>query len=209
MIAVTSKLKKPTTNTAQVLCEHLVSIVFENVPPLPPEVTIEDVVRIARGGGPVDGVMSQVLVDNFGGTQQYWERLSADEILYGMQLEQEQEVIKIYKIRNKKTGLFSTGGINPNWNKNGKNWKTLAHVKSSVRVATEYAERMLRHADHHDRYGKSELAAAKRHLQKVANDWEIVEITTKVSSTDALSVGDIMEFGIRASLLDAAVIHSE
>lgn len=216
---MTNKLEKPTMRVGLLLTQCLAAIVFEKGQyknsdgeiiyeyaerPLPPSVTVEDIVFVARGGGPVDSVMSQVLVDNFGGTQECWEKLSSDEILYDMQVEEEREeklrreeqaeTIKIYKIRNKKTGLFSTGGINPNWNKNGKNWKTLAHAKSSIRVATEYAERMLHRAEHHNWYSEHELAGARRHLKHVANDWEIVEITTKVSNTDVMSVGDIMEF---------------
>ena len=40
-----------------------------------------------------------------------------------------------YKIRNKKTGLYSTGGHayeDKNFNKVGKTWKNLGHVKSHL-----------------------------------------------------------------------------
>lgn len=40
--------------------------------------------------------------------------------------------VKIYRIRNRETGLFSTGGKHPTWSKNGKIWKTLGHVKSHM-----------------------------------------------------------------------------
>ena len=35
----------------------------------------------------------------------------------------------IYKVRDIKTGLFSTGGYSPSWNKRGKTCKTLGYVK--------------------------------------------------------------------------------
>lgn len=38
----------------------------------------------------------------------------------------------LYKIRNKKTGLFSTGGMSFNWAKGGKTWKRLNHVKAHI-----------------------------------------------------------------------------
>lgn len=40
----------------------------------------------------------------------------------------------IFKIRNKETGLFSTGSRNGrvSWTKNGKAWSSIGHVKSSI-----------------------------------------------------------------------------
>lgn len=41
--------------------------------------------------------------------------------------------MKVYKIRNKETGEFSTGGAVPSWSKNGKVWtakdNALKHIK--------------------------------------------------------------------------------
>jgi hypothetical protein len=36
--------------------------------------------------------------------------------------------MKIYKIRNKLTGLFSDGGSYPSWKKNGKAYRSLAAI---------------------------------------------------------------------------------
>lgn len=49
--------------------------------------------------------------------------------------------MKIFKIRNKATGLWSTGGSSPRWTKKGKIWSTYAHVKSHLRgvAGTRYA----------------------------------------------------------------------
>lgn len=38
----------------------------------------------------------------------------------------------IYKIRHKKTGLFSGGGSCPRWAKKGKAWSSIAYVKSHL-----------------------------------------------------------------------------
>ena len=40
--------------------------------------------------------------------------------------------MKVYKLRNKDTGLFSTGGLSPVFNKKGKVWKQLNHIKSHL-----------------------------------------------------------------------------
>ena len=34
-----------------------------------------------------------------------------------------------YKIRNKETGLISTGGPNPRWVEKGKSWTSLANIR--------------------------------------------------------------------------------
>lgn len=41
-----------------------------------------------------------------------------------------------YKIRNKNTGLFSKGGQNPRFTKNGKTWNNLGHVKTHLNLHT-------------------------------------------------------------------------
>jgi hypothetical protein len=38
----------------------------------------------------------------------------------------------IYKIRNKRTGLFSSGGSYPRWTKKGKVWRQLSHVRQHL-----------------------------------------------------------------------------
>ncbi len=39
---------------------------------------------------------------------------------------------KIYKLRDNKTGLFSKGGTNGEFNKNGKIWKIPGHLRSHL-----------------------------------------------------------------------------
>ena len=40
--------------------------------------------------------------------------------------------MKLYKIRDKETGLFSSGGSSPHWTKNGKRWSTLGYLHSHL-----------------------------------------------------------------------------
>lgn len=47
--------------------------------------------------------------------------------------------MKIYKIRDMQTGLFSTGGYCPTWNKQGKIWSTLGKVKSHLTMCQRNA----------------------------------------------------------------------
>lgn len=41
--------------------------------------------------------------------------------------------MKVYKIRDAETGLFSTGGTSTQWTKSGKTWSNIGHVKSHIR----------------------------------------------------------------------------
>lgn len=39
-----------------------------------------------------------------------------------------------YKIRDRSTGLFSTGGVDPKWNKRGKAWTSVGALKNAIRL---------------------------------------------------------------------------
>lgn len=53
---------------------------------------------------------------------------------------------QLYKIQNKETGLFSTGGTLPGWNKNGKTWASRGALSghlaqfSSLGIRTFYGD---------------------------------------------------------------------
>lgn len=49
---------------------------------------------------------------------------------------------EIYKIRSKKTGLFSKGGCEPDFNKIGKVWKQRGHVTSHLGQLTSRGQRI-------------------------------------------------------------------
>jgi len=44
--------------------------------------------------------------------------------------------MKVYKIRNKITGLYSRGGNPPAWGKTGKTWNAIGHLKNHLNQFT-------------------------------------------------------------------------
>jgi hypothetical protein len=79
--------------------------------------------------------------------------------------------MKIYKIRNKKTGLFSMGGGQTPyhsrlWSKQGKSWNTLNHVKLHLK-------------------GIWNIPGCKP--QFPMDDWQIVEFTITESNVSTIS----------------------
>jgi hypothetical protein len=55
---------------------------------------------------------------------------------------------KIYKIRQKSTGLYSSGGEFPSFNKNGKTWNQLGHLKAhitNIKSRIKYLEHHYKH----------------------------------------------------------------
>ena len=48
----------------------------------------------------------------------------------------------LYKIRDVNTGLFSTGGMDPNWTTKGKTWTGLGSLKSHLRQFVTYEQRI-------------------------------------------------------------------
>lgn len=46
--------------------------------------------------------------------------------------------LKVFKIKDSITGLFSTGGCDPSWTKRGKTWNGINHVKTHLRQFCDY-----------------------------------------------------------------------
>ena len=46
----------------------------------------------------------------------------------------------VYKIRRKSDGKFSEGGQWPGFAKNGKIWKTMAHIKAHLALVKSYRQ---------------------------------------------------------------------
>jgi hypothetical protein len=40
----------------------------------------------------------------------------------------------VYKIQDTATGLYSTGGYEPKWTRDGKSWKTMGQLKTSLKL---------------------------------------------------------------------------
>ncbi|MEK3917198.1 hypothetical protein [Paenibacillus sp. FSL H7-0331] len=49
-----------------------------------------------------------------------------------------QTLHKVYKIRNKETGLFSKGGTDNIWTKEGKSWSNIGHLKHHLNQLAKY-----------------------------------------------------------------------
>lgn len=49
--------------------------------------------------------------------------------------------MKLYRIRNINTGLYSLGGGSPRWNKTGKVWKNIGQLKNHLNIYREIQAR--------------------------------------------------------------------
>jgi hypothetical protein len=55
--------------------------------------------------------------------------------------------LKIYRIRNRQTQMWSSGGGSPRWGKRGKTWDTLGHVQSHITNSIRYSKHFYDEAD--------------------------------------------------------------
>ena len=83
------------------------------------------------------------------------------------------ETITVYKIRDKKTGLFSRGGVNPLWSEKGKTWNSLGALKN-----------------HMNGWSLMYLSTTD---DKYRADWEIVELVYQVEETKSWPVSKCIE----------------
>ncbi len=73
--------------------------------------------------------------------------------------------MKVYKIRHKVTGEYSTGGMYVFWNKRGKTWNTIGHMKAHLRMLEKY----------------------EKDISRDMKNWEVLELEiVEASKTDAL-----------------------
>jgi hypothetical protein len=88
-----------------------------------------------------------------------------------------KDVVKAYKIRDRETGLFSTGGMDPRWSKTGKTWSTEGQLKSHLRLVTQWKSG----------YGKTEW--------RVPESWEVISLvyTLSLQDTCTYSARDLAE----------------
>lgn len=66
---------------------------------------------------------------------------------------------KVFKIIDKNTGKFSTGGYTPNWTIRGKTWSQINHVKSHLRIFIDDDERN------------------RLWNNKIPENWEVIELS--------------------------------
>jgi hypothetical protein len=88
--------------------------------------------------------------------------------------------MKVYKIRNKITGLFSTGGMEPKFNKKGKVWNGIGPLKNHLH--------QFDHVYHYDY--DTHIGYYTDETQKVYKDCEIIEYDLETSMSIA-SIKDV------------------
>jgi len=64
----------------------------------------------------------------------------------------------LFKIRDKNTGLYSSGGMSPNWTSKGKTWNGMGPLKS-----------------HLNQFMKSKNYSKERY-NKIPENWEVIKI---------------------------------
>lgn len=91
--------------------------------------------------------------------------------------------MKIYKIRRKSDGLFSTGGLTPRFTKTGKTWNQIGHLKSHFTLLNEDRDYIIKH---------NEMFRSARRIPdgalEIYEGCEIVEIETETISTDSKEI---------------------
>lgn len=82
-------------------------------------------------------------------------------------------ITKFYQIKDKNTGLFSTGGMSPRWTKKGKIWKGTGPLRAHLNqfIHTDYRSPMYP-------YPK---------INKIPDNWEIVEIEIQETITNTIN----------------------
>jgi hypothetical protein len=83
-----------------------------------------------------------------------------------------------YKIRDRKTGLYSTGGKPPSWSKNGKTWTTVGGLMNHLSYLKHYT-----HPTH--QYPDAEF-------YRVPSEWEIIPIEIRADETTGIPVADFI-----------------
>lgn len=79
-----------------------------------------------------------------------------------------KDTIRFYKIRNLTTGLYSSGGLTPSWNKRGKTWNNIGHIKSH-------------------------LTGYKAHGKKsIPREWEVVEYAFEKAREHVIPIEEII-----------------
>jgi hypothetical protein len=89
--------------------------------------------------------------------------------------EESPVLYKLYKLRRKSDGLYSTGGTSPGWSKKGKTWNTLAALSGHLAQhrGDYYAENRYYQAISYNYWGQSQT---KPELKISGIPWDNLEI---------------------------------
>lgn len=77
-------------------------------------------------------------------------------------------------------------GAKGHWNETGKSWDKIEWVKNSIRQATRHLERK----DSSSFSSDEEVACARARLQYILDNWEIIEVVTKMSELSSMPPED-------------------
>lgn len=91
------------------------------------------------------------------------------------------EEIKIFKITDTKTGLFSSGGIGPGWSKRGKTWNNIGHVKNHLR----------QFIGNFRKYPEQGWKSEYEWINKIPDSWMVVEMSS-ISGVKQYSARELM-----------------
>jgi len=92
----------------------------------------------------------------------------------------------VYKIRNKETGLFSTGGSIPRWKKVGKTWSGLGPVTNHLVMWCE----------------KYDYKRGKKIIADIPNEWEIVKYELKEDVAESWAAKKVSDDLKRRHIID-------
>lgn len=94
------------------------------------------------------------------------------------------DTITFYQIKDKNTGLFSQGGLEPKFKRSGKYWNHLAHVRSHITG-------LKNHYDYLQKYSPSSPNKKSRAILDMRN-WEIVEYKFTKSTESIIPIEQLI-----------------
>lgn len=97
--------------------------------------------------------------------------------------------VKIYRIRRKSDGLFSTGGMSPRFTKKGKIWQGLGPLKNHLNLLLDQRKTSLRHK----RDEKSPYHSGYRDYNEkfIYEECELIEYLLEEKETQVTNLMDI------------------
>jgi hypothetical protein len=90
--------------------------------------------------------------------------------------------IKFYKIKDVTTNLYSCGGVLPKFNKHGKTWNNIGHIKSHIRGVKQHQETISKYA--HARHPSTPKPEFR--------NWQIEEYTFEKKECKIITISEVI-----------------
>jgi len=113
-----------------------------------------------------------------------------------------KDKLRFYKIRDSKTGLYSSGGMRPQFNKKGKVWTNIGHVKAHLISLKKVQDEQEKQGRAFVKFRPSafvltdprlcKAAAPAADAARISNDWEIDEFVFEKIGTNVVPIAEIM-----------------